>query len=95
MRTMLFSVRDMKAEAYLEPFHSMTVATAIRSFQQASTDPEHQFCKWPEDYHLYLVGEFDLQTGDLKLIDRTCVSRADDFQVPTEPLGDVQKPSLS
>lgn len=66
MTRMLFTVFDSAARAYLQPFFSSTVEEAIRSFREAVNTEGHQFNKFPEDYALYCVGEFDQATGVLK-----------------------------
>lgn len=66
MITMLFSVYDSAAERFLEPFCAPTVEFAIRSFKEAVTRDGHQFNKFPEDYTLFKVGEYDQESGSLK-----------------------------
>lgn len=59
----MFTVYDMVAESWLEPFFSPNSATAIRGFQEACELETHQFCKHAEDYALFKVGEFNGATG--------------------------------
>lgn len=59
----IYTVYDAKAEAYLTPFFAMTNGLALRSFSDAVKDPEHPFCKYAEDYTLFLIGEYDDKTG--------------------------------
>lgn len=61
----MFSVQDLVAEQWLEPFFAPTVDAAIRSFKEACTRPDHQFAKFPEDYVLYRVGTFDGRSGEV------------------------------
>lgn len=63
MKHGIFAVLDMVAGQYLEPFFSLTIETAIRSFKQACGEPDHQFAKFPADYALYHVGEWDTAEG--------------------------------
>lgn len=63
----LFAVRDSKAEAYLQPFFSQTLGTALRAITDATNDLQHVFHRYAEDYDLYLLGEFDDETAKFNL----------------------------
>ena len=55
----VFSVRGMKAEAFLQPFFMVTKGTAIRAFTALVNDDKHHFGKHPEDFTLFELGEWD------------------------------------
>lgn len=59
----IYSVYDSKVEAYLQPFYARAHGEAIRSFEGACGNPEHQFAVTPEDYALFYLGEFDDANG--------------------------------
>lgn len=59
----IYAVHDLKAEAYLQPFFAGTDGLAIRMFQAAANDQEHQFWKYAEDYSLYCIGVWDESAG--------------------------------
>lgn len=61
-----FSIRDIKAESFMDPFMSQNAATAVRMVSQAVNDPAHQFNKYPEDYVLFEVGGWNQETGELE-----------------------------
>lgn len=61
----VFAVYDSKAEAYLPPFFAQTAGLAIRLFQQAANEDNHNFNKWSEDYTLFTIGEWDQDSGTL------------------------------
>jgi len=63
MRMQAFSVYDGAAKAYLEPFFADTVEVAIRMFRAVVSKPDHQFARFPEDYTLFHLGEFDQELG--------------------------------
>lgn len=65
----IYSIRDDKAEAFMQPFYSVTHLTAMRSVEQAANDPESQIGRYPQDFQLYHLGEFDETTGKCKLND--------------------------
>lgn len=64
----VFAIRDMKAEAFLPPYFSPTVGIAIRSFTDAVNSPEGPFGKYPDDFTLFEVGQFDDGTGVLEAV---------------------------
>lgn len=65
MITKIFSVYDVKTQAYMTPFFSATPGSAIRSFTDAAVNPDSIVAAHPEDFHLYEIGEFNDQTGEL------------------------------
>lgn len=58
-------IHDVKAEAWMTPMFFQSNGQAVRSFGDAVRDSSSDFGKHPEDYHLYIVGEFNPQTGEL------------------------------
>lgn len=61
-----FSIFDSKAAAFAPPFFMARPELALRAFRDLAADPAASIAKHPEDYSLYLVGEFDDATGMLK-----------------------------
>lgn len=61
----VFSVRDMKAEAFLQPFFSNSIGAAIRAFGDAANKSDSPFFAHPEDYVLYEIGSYDDSDGML------------------------------
>ena len=57
------SVYDKSIQAYLPPFFCRSQGEAIRSFTDACSDAQHQFCRHPEDYVLMEMFRFDDNTG--------------------------------
>lgn len=69
MKLKMFSVLDMKAEFFGQPFFEQEEASAIRSFGDAVNDGSNQSNMWfkhPEDFQLYLIGLFDNESGELE-----------------------------
>lgn len=64
-RLKVCSVLDAKVAAYNAPFFVRSRGEALRSWQSAVNDPETMMCKYPEDYTLFEIGEFDESTGTL------------------------------
>lgn len=59
----IFTVKDIKTEAYLPPFYLPTKAAAIRSFSDTANDPDHAFNKHSADYNLFYLGDYDDSTA--------------------------------
>lgn len=65
MKSKVFSVFDSKVGSFATPWCSPTVASGRRAFAGAVADASSMLHKHPGDYALFLVGEFDEQTGAL------------------------------
>lgn len=63
MKYEMFSVFDKKVAAFLPPFCARTKAEGIRLFEGYCKAPELPFGKFPSDFDLFHVGEFDDSTA--------------------------------
>jgi len=63
MKMHIFTVHDAKVEAYLTPFFARTRGEALRMFQAACQNPEHDFAKHGEDYTLFHLGDYNDEDG--------------------------------
>jgi len=65
MRYKVLAVRDRAADVYGQPFYSSSVGGAIRSFSDEvnRSAPDNNLFKHPEDFDLYLLGDFDDEFG--------------------------------
>jgi hypothetical protein len=61
----IFSVYDEKADIYSQPFFCVNCAVATRSYATASNDPSTEFSRFPTDFTLYEIGEFNDTTGEI------------------------------
>lgn len=68
MQLKVFSIRDSKTEIFNKPFYSITAGEAERSFQTLVNDPQSAVFNYPEDYDLYLLGDYDDVTGKLSAL---------------------------
>lgn len=59
MKVKIFSIYDVKAQAFNQPFFSNNRGTAIRSFAEAISDKNSMYGKYPEDFVLFEIGVFD------------------------------------
>lgn len=58
-----FSIYDNKAMAFRTPFYLHMEGEAIRAFADMVNDPEHPVGQHPEDYTLFLLGDFNDQSA--------------------------------
>lgn len=68
MKLQVFTVFDQKAEAYLQPFFSGAVGTAVRSFSDVVNEKGHQFNLHPADFVLFHLGSYDDATARFELL---------------------------
>jgi len=66
MQKYLYSVYDLKAKAYGNPFTAVNRGVATRDFATAVNDPNTHLYKYPEDFVLYCLGKFDDVLGTLE-----------------------------
>lgn len=59
----LFAVRDIKADSYGAPISVATRGLALRSFSDVCLDARSEIAKYPEDYSLHELGEYDPNSG--------------------------------
>lgn len=70
MKKVVFAIKDLKAGAFTtEPMCAPSRGVAERSFRERVNDPEFPFAKWPADYELWFLGEFDPVSGQLLPLD--------------------------
>lgn len=65
MRNM-YSVHDKKAETWSFPFQSENNSTAMRDFETLVHDGRTIVGQHPEDFDLYFIGQFYLETGTVR-----------------------------
>lgn len=59
----IFSVYDVKAQAFMTPFMMPTEGMATRAIKDCVNDVNHQFSKHPSDYTLFTLGSFNDEEG--------------------------------
>ena len=69
MTKKMFSIRDAKGEIYHPPFFKITNGEAERDFTTTVGDEKSMLNKYPEDFDLYYIGEFDDQTGKIESLE--------------------------
>lgn len=66
MRLGIYSVFDRKAAVFARPFTAPNDAMAMRSFLAAKQDPTTEIHKFPEDFSIHRLGDFDDDTGHIQ-----------------------------
>lgn len=66
MKLQIFAIFDQKAKAFLQPFFFNTEGEALRALTITLHDPNHQFAKFPGDYTLFALGEYNQETGEIE-----------------------------
>ena len=59
----IFCIKDEKSGAYYDPFTMGNTIDAQRTFMQAMKAEKSMIAQYPEDFNLYLVGEYDEMKG--------------------------------
>lgn len=72
MKIKLFVVYDSKTESYGVPFFRDFTANALREWSEVASnksEKQNQIAKFPSDFTLFEIGEFDQITGQVHLYD--------------------------
>lgn len=59
----LFSMYDTKAQTFIQPFAETSTIAALRGFEVAVNDGKSTFSRFPDDFCLMELAEFDHETG--------------------------------
>lgn len=63
MKLKAYAVYDDKAATFAQPFFVPTRGLAVRSFEASAQDSQSALNKWPGDFKLFEIGEYDDQTA--------------------------------
>lgn len=81
MTLRLVSVKDMKAQIFLQPNFQRSIPDALRSFETIANEGESQLRRYPNDFRLFHLADFDDITGELEVFQRPVdLGSAADFQ---------------
>ena len=61
----VYSIFDSAAGVFTAPTIDISDASAIRAFQQAISNPDSLMNFKPEDFALYQIGRFEVESGSL------------------------------
>lgn len=73
----LVALYDRATESYAPVMTVNTRGEAIRSLRDAMRDPQAPIARHPSDYELYMVGEYNDQTGEITP-KKELIARAED-----------------
>ena len=73
MKRKLYSLEDTKAQCFGPITTARTDGEATRHVIEAVSDPKSMLYKYPQDYRLVRIGEFDDNTGKITGTDETSV----------------------
>ena len=87
------AVKDMKADIFLQPQFNRTLPDALRSWEVISNESESLVSRFPEDFYLYHLANFDPNTGRIEVLDNpSSLGSARDFKKkPAQELPFPQK----
>lgn len=68
MKLKVFGIYDSKVQAYLPPFMMKTIGEAERALSAHVNDPQHNFCKYSEDFTLFELGTWDDSNAEYSLL---------------------------
>lgn len=63
MKQKVYSIFDEKAKAYARPFYFTHHGEATRAFQTVVSSKDSDISRFPKDYKLYCLGDFDNLSG--------------------------------
>lgn len=61
---------DKKAAAHMTPFFVANTQLGLRAFSNAASNIESPVCRNPEDFSLWMLGEFDDDSGLIKAAEK-------------------------
>ena len=63
MKNQYYCIRDIKSNTFNRPFGGLTVEQVKRSIYTSIAQGNSEIAQFPEDFELYLIADFDDQTG--------------------------------
>lgn len=63
MKLQTYAIYDSKAKVFSHPFYCQNNEVAIRNFVATAEDKTTSICKYPEDFSLHHIGEYDDETA--------------------------------
>lgn len=79
MKLKMYSLLDEKSKLFSRPFYSNHDGEALRSFSTVCCDKESLPGKFPADFTLWKIGEWDDNTGRIDSVKPVYLAKAIDF----------------
>lgn len=73
----IFAIYDKKAEYFLQPMFSRNVSQMIRDLDQVVSDEKSVLHRFPADFALYQLGDFDESSGVIANVDKLKIGDID------------------
>lgn len=70
MKIQAFVIRDAKVEAYHRPFFSHNEMEMRRMITDTAEDGSSTFAKYPQDFDVFHIGEYNDETGQMEFIEK-------------------------
>ena len=64
----VLGIFDSKTNAFFPPNYMRTIGEMERALERHCNDPEHNFCKYAEDFTLFEFGTWDDSNGKFTLL---------------------------
>ncbi|WNK14716.1 MAG: nonstructural protein [Microvirus sp.] len=81
MKYIAVSVRDRAADIFGSPAFVPNLGSAIRAFGDAVNGKDSDLSKHPEDFDLYVIGNYDDENGALESSDPKQVAIGKDMKI--------------
>lgn len=80
MKHYIVAIQDRAMQAYNRPFYVPALGAAMRSFTDETNRAaqDNQMYQHPEDFELWLLGEFEDTNGQFTQTDVRCLARGKD-----------------
>lgn len=65
MQFKICAIYDGRIKSFLKPFSEQHTGSAMRSFEEACSEPTSPFAKFPSDFQLYEIAAFDAEKGKI------------------------------
>lgn len=63
----IYVIHDTKVEAYHRPVYADSDGQLLRMVNATAQDEKTEFNKYPSDYSIFLIGEYDELSGKIKV----------------------------
>lgn len=80
----IYSVQDKESNTFIAPFSMQTNRDAIEGFRVVINDEKTNYNKFPQDFALYYLGEFDEREGTYKNMTKEKIAEAIDLKALNE-----------
>lgn len=67
MKALVCSVYDSKVNVFSQPMVMQNKGAALRAWEEASNDKSGNIGKYPADHTLFVIGEWDDETGNITM----------------------------